>query len=109
MFWCRAIYKDPDDVQGMFDRKYENVVFNGGVFRYDPVHSKSGGHFLEAKPDERVRFYFVNTGPINFSAVHLIQELGRCSGGAAILPTVSGACRPHGSAGRRRDHGHGGG
>ncbi|MFO0765274.1 MAG: multicopper oxidase domain-containing protein [Nitrospiraceae bacterium] len=69
------LYKDPDDVQGMFDRKYENVVFNGGVFRYDPVHSKSGGHFLEAKPDERVRFYFVNTGPNNFSAVHPIAEL----------------------------------
>jgi nitrite reductase (NO-forming) len=32
------LFKDPDDVQAMFDRKYEHVVFNGGVFRYDPVH-----------------------------------------------------------------------
>ncbi len=69
------LFKDPDDVQSMFDRKYEHVVFNGGVFRYDPVHAKSGGQFLEAKPGERVRFYFVNAGPNNFSAVHPIAEL----------------------------------
>ena len=69
------IFKDPDDVQAMFDRRYENVVFNGGVFRYDPVHGKSGGRFLEAKPGERVRIYFVNGGPNNFSAVHPIAEL----------------------------------
>jgi len=69
------LFKDPDDVQAMFDRKYEHVVFNGGVFRYDPVHGKSGGNFLEAKPGERVRIYFVNAGPNNFSAVHPIAEL----------------------------------
>lgn len=69
------LFKDPDDVDAMFDRKYANVVFNGGVFRYDPVHSTSGGDFLEAKPGERVRFYFVNAGPNNFSAVHPIAEL----------------------------------
>lgn len=69
------LFKDPDDVQAMFDRKYEHVVFNGGIFRYDPVHGKSGGHFLEAKPGERVRIYFVNGGPNNFSAVHPIAEL----------------------------------
>jgi nitrite reductase (NO-forming) len=69
------LYKDPDDVQAMFDKRYESVVFNGGVFRYDPVHSKAGGHFLEAKPGERVRFFFVNAGPNNFSAVHPIAEI----------------------------------
>ena len=69
------LYKDPDDVQAMFDRRYENVVFNGGVFRYDPVHAKSGGNFLEAKPGERVRFFFINAGPNNFSAVHPIAEI----------------------------------
>jgi nitrite reductase (NO-forming) len=30
---------------------------------------------LEAKPGERVRIYFVNAGPNNFSAVHPIAEL----------------------------------
>ncbi len=69
------LFKDSDDVQGMFDRKYDHVLFNGGVFRYDPVHSKAGGEFLEAKPGERVRIYFVNAGPNNFSAVHPIAEL----------------------------------
>jgi nitrite reductase (NO-forming) len=69
------LFKDPDDVQAMFDRQYEYVVFNGGVFRYDPVHSKAGGKFLEAKPGERIRFYFVNAGPNNVAAVHPIAEI----------------------------------
>ena len=57
------------------DRSTHPWVFNGGVFRYDPVHSKAGGAFLEAKPGERVRFYFVNAGPNNVSAVHPIAEI----------------------------------
>lgn len=69
------LFKDPDDVDAMFDRKYQHVVFNGSVFRYDPVHSKAGGEFLEARPGERVRFYFVNAGPNNVSAVHPIAEI----------------------------------
>ena len=80
------LYKDPDDVQAMFDRRYENVVFNGGVFRYDPVHAKSGGNFLEAKPGERVRFFFINAGPNNFSAVHPIAEIWDECGIAVIRP-----------------------
>ena len=67
--------KDPDDIQAMMDGKYDNVVFNGGVFKYDPVHSAQGGEFLEAKPGERVRFYFVNIGPNRFSALHPIAEI----------------------------------
>ena len=67
--------KDPDDVQAMFDRRYDHVVFNGGVFKYDPVHAAEGGEFLQAKPGERVRFYFVNIGPNNFSALHPIAEI----------------------------------
>lgn len=67
--------KDPDDVQAMFDGRYDHVVFNGGVFRYDPVHAAAGGEFLQAKPGERVRFYFVNLGPNNFSALHPIAEI----------------------------------
>ena len=66
---------DPDDVQAMFDRKYDNVIFNGSIFRYDPVHAAKGGQFLQAKPGERVRFYFVNGGPNNFSALHPIAEM----------------------------------
>jgi len=67
--------KDPDDVSAMMDGKHDHVVFNGGVFKYDPVHAAKGGEFLTAKPGERVRFYFVNIGPNNFSALHPIAEI----------------------------------
>lgn len=67
--------KDPDDVQAMMHGQYDHVVFNGGVFKYDPVHAAQGGEFLEAKPGERVRFYFVNIGPNRFSAMHPIAEI----------------------------------
>jgi nitrite reductase (NO-forming) len=67
--------KDPDDVSAMMDGKFDHVVFNGGVFKYDPVHAAKGGEFLTAKPGERVRFYFVNIGPNNFSSLHPIAEI----------------------------------
>jgi len=67
------LFKNPNDVQGMFDRKYDHVIFNGGIFKYHPL--VAGGKALEAKPGERVRFYFVNGGPNNFSALHPIAEI----------------------------------
>ena len=66
------LFKNADDVQGMFDRKYDNAMFNGGVFRYHPF---LGGKPLEAKPGERVRIYIVNAGPNNFSSFHPIGEI----------------------------------
>lgn len=66
------LWNNPDDVQAMFDRKYDHVVFNGGVFKYHPFLE---GKPLEAKPGERVRVYFVNAGPNNFSAFHPIGEI----------------------------------
>jgi nitrite reductase (NO-forming) len=67
------LFKNPNDVQAMFERKYDDVIFNGGIFKYDPM--VTGGKPLEAKPGERVRFYFVNAGPNNFSALHPIAEM----------------------------------
>lgn len=67
--------KDPDDVQAYLAGQYDHVMFNGGIFKYDPVHAPVGGQFLEAKPGERVRFFFVNGGPNNFSALHPIAEI----------------------------------
>ena len=65
-------FKNPDDVQSMFDRKFD-VMFNGGIFKY---HSfVTGGGKLDAKPGERVRIYFVNAGPNEFSAFHPIGEI----------------------------------
>lgn len=67
------LFKNPDDVQAMFDRKYESIVFNGGVFKYHPF--VTGGKALEAKPGERVRIHLVNAGPNEFSAFHPIGEI----------------------------------
>lgn len=66
------LWNNPDDVQAMFDRKYDHAVFNGGVFKYHPFLE---GKPLEAKPGERVRVYMVNAGPNNFSAFHPIGEI----------------------------------
>lgn len=66
-------WQNPDDVQGMFDRKFDNVIFNGGIFKYHPFFP--GSEALEAKPNERVRIYFVNAGPNEFSAFHPIGEI----------------------------------
>ncbi len=67
------LFKNPDDVPAMFDRKFDNVVFNGGIFKYHPF--VTGGKALEAKPGERVRIYFVNAGPNEFSSFHPIGEI----------------------------------
>ncbi len=67
------LFKNPGDVQSMFDRKFDHIIFNGGVFKYHPF--VTGGHALEAKPGERVRIYFVNAGPNEFSAFHPIGEI----------------------------------
>ncbi|HKC92894.1 MAG TPA: multicopper oxidase domain-containing protein [Nitrospira sp.] len=66
-------FKNPDDVQGMFDRKFDGIMFNGGIFKYHPF--VTGGGKLDAKPGERVRIYFVNAGPNEFSAFHPIGEI----------------------------------
>ena len=67
------LFKNPDDVPAMFDRKFDNIVFNGGVFKYHPFVTNGGK--LEAKPGERVRIYFVNAGPSEFSSFHPIGEI----------------------------------
>jgi len=66
-------YKNPNDVQAMFDRKYDGMLFNGGIFKYHPF--VTGGGKLDAKPGERVRIYFVNAGPNEFSSFHPIGEI----------------------------------
>ncbi|MBI5816407.1 MAG: multicopper oxidase domain-containing protein [Nitrospinae bacterium] len=69
------IYNNPEDVNTMMQGKWNNVVFNGGVFKYDPVHDPAATRFLQAKPGERVRVYFVNAGPNEFSAFHPIAGI----------------------------------
>ncbi len=66
-------WKNPDNVQAMFDRKWDNTIFNGGIFKYHPFFP--GGEPLEVKVGERVRIHFVNAGPNEFSALHPIAEI----------------------------------
>jgi nitrite reductase (NO-forming) len=66
------LYFNPEDVKAMMRNEWSNVVFNGQVFKYDPLHDPNAGKMLEAKPGERVRIYFVNAGPNEFSAFHPI-------------------------------------
>ncbi|MBI4666121.1 MAG: multicopper oxidase domain-containing protein [Nitrospinae bacterium] len=69
------LYNNPEDVNTMMQGKWNNVVFNGGIFKYDPVHDPNATRFLAAKPGERVRIYFVNAGPNEFSAFHPIAGI----------------------------------
>ena len=69
------IYPNPDDVESLMADKWKNVVFNFGVFRYDPVHDANATKWLQAKPGERVRIYFVNAGPNEFSSFHPIAGI----------------------------------
>lgn len=69
------LYKNPEDVKAMMRDDWENVMFNGTVFKYDPVHDENASKTLEAKPGERVRIYFVNAGPNEFSSFHPIAGI----------------------------------
>jgi nitrite reductase (NO-forming) len=55
--------------------KWDNVMFNGGIFKYDPVNDPNATRMLQAKPGERVRIYFVNAGPNEFSSFHPIAGI----------------------------------
>lgn len=66
------LYPNPDDKDQIMANEWSNVVFNGRIFRYDPVHDPNAAQWLQAKPGERVRIYFVNAGPNEFSSFHPI-------------------------------------
>jgi nitrite reductase (NO-forming) len=69
------LYPNPEDQDAMMAAKWSNVMFNGGVFKYDPVHDTNATRWLQAKPGERVRIYFVNAGPNEFSSFHPIAGI----------------------------------
>ncbi len=69
------VYPNPDAPEEMMQNKWNHVVFNGGVFKYDPVHDPQATRWLQAKPGERVRIYFVNAGPNEFSSFHPIAGI----------------------------------
>lgn len=85
------LYKNPEDVKAMLADNWSNVVFNGGVFKYDPVHDPNASKTLVAKPGERVRIYFVNAGPNEFAAFQSIAGIWD-----AVYPSGNPANRLHG-------------
>lgn len=69
------LYANPDSQADMMANKWTNVMFNGGIFKYDPVHDPAATRMLQAKPGERVRVYFVNAGPNEFASFHPIAGI----------------------------------
>jgi nitrite reductase (NO-forming) len=69
------LYPNPDAKEEMMQNKWSNVMFNGGIFKYSPVHDPAATRWLQAKPGERVRIYFVNAGPNEFSSFHPIAGI----------------------------------
>ncbi|HZW20745.1 multicopper oxidase domain-containing protein [Noviherbaspirillum sp.] len=69
------LYPNPDSQADMMANKWSNVMFNGSVFKYDPVHDPAATRMLQAKPGERVRIHFVNAGVNEFSAFHPIAGI----------------------------------
>lgn len=69
------LYPHPDDVSELMADKWSHVMFNGTVFKYDPVHDPNATRMLQAKPGERVRIYFVNSGVNDFASFHPIAGI----------------------------------
>jgi nitrite reductase (NO-forming) len=69
------LYPNPDNQAEMMAGKWTNTMFNGGIFKYDPVHDPAATRVLQAKPGERVRIHFVNAGVNEFSSFHPIAGI----------------------------------
>ena len=69
------IYGNPDNLHSIMKAEWDHVVFNGMAFKYDPVHDPAATRMLVARPGERVRIYFINAGPNEFSSFHPIAGI----------------------------------
>lgn len=63
----------PEDITA--GKRWEAALINGKIFHYDPVHDQNASLALEARPGERVRFYFVNAAINEASALHPIAGI----------------------------------
>ena len=63
----------PEEITG--GQRWEASLINGKIFHYDPVHDPNASFALEARPGERVRFYFVNAAINEASALHPIAGI----------------------------------
>lgn len=62
-----------DDIKN--GKHWKAALVNGKVFHYDPVHDANASQFLESKPGERVRIYFVNAMINESAAFHPIAGI----------------------------------
>jgi nitrite reductase (NO-forming) len=69
------MFENPEDVKAMMANNWKKDAYNAVPFKYDPVHDTNATQTLEAKPGERVRIYFVNAGPNEFSGFHPIAGI----------------------------------
>ena len=69
------MFENPEDVKAMMANNWKHNAFNGVPFMYDPVHDTNATKTLEAKPGERVRIYFINAGPNEFTGFHPIAGI----------------------------------
>jgi nitrite reductase (NO-forming) len=69
------LYPNAENKEDILRGRWSNVMFNGTIFKYDPVHDEGATKWLQAKPGERVRIYFVNAGPNEFSSFHPIAGI----------------------------------
>lgn len=69
------LYPNPDSQEDMMANKWSNIMFNGGIFKYDPVHDPAATKMLEAKPGELVRIHFINAGPNETASFHAIAGI----------------------------------
>lgn len=61
--------------QRLDGEKWVGSLINGKVFHYDPVHDANASLSLQAKPGERVRFYYVNANINDPVALHPIAGI----------------------------------
>jgi nitrite reductase (NO-forming) len=69
------LYPNPESKEDMLKNRWSNVMFNGAVFKYDPVHNPNATKWLQAKAGERVRIHFANAGPNEFASFHPIAGI----------------------------------
>jgi len=72
----QQLFPDTADTTALLENKgWIGSLINGKMFHYDPVHDSDAKQYLEAKPGERVRIFFVNANINNPVALHPIAGL----------------------------------
>ncbi len=70
------LFREGTSVDDLLDGKnWVGSLINGRVFKYDPVHDQDATQTLQAKPGERVRFYYVNANVNDPVALHPIAGI----------------------------------